>query len=157
MTKTLRDCLTHAGISLASIAFIAWVIPTFTPPYPGYGVSAALLPYVTACIILLLSCSSLGYNLFIFYKEKKQTSLPREKYCEDDKVHLLYLIYFIIPCLLLMPAMQLIGFLPGGIIFMMYIQYRCGQKNHVQAILVSVATVGFVYCIMQYGLGVPLP
>lgn len=159
MTIRKRDNLTYGGIALGSVVFLLWIIPTYTPPYPGYGVRASLVPNVVVGIILVISVASLVSNI-LAYLSAKPTS-PEEGRSGDnsqvDRVHLGHLARFMIPCLLLMPAIQWVGFIPAGIVFMLALQYFCGQRKPVTMALVTVGTVGFLYVTMRYGLSVPMP
>ena len=159
MTGKTRDNLVSGGVALGSVVFLVWVIPANTPPYPGYGVSSALLPNVAFGTILALSVLSLGTNLFLRYqvKSKNPDNAPPEQIPMDKRVHLGLLIAFMLPCILLMPAMQHLGFIPGGLLFMLLIQYLCGQRKPVTIVLVAVITVGAMYAAMRYGLSVPMP
>ena len=162
MTRRRRDNLTYGGIALGSSIFISWVIPAQTPPYPGYGVSAALLPNVAFGIILALSVLLMLNNLLAYRAEKsKEPAIPEERLSGDisqeDRVRFWRLALFMIPCLLLMPAMKWLGFIPAGIIFMLVIQYFCGQRKPVSLVLVAVVPVGIFYATMRFGLGVPMP
>ena len=161
MTGKTRDNLVDGGISVGSVFFLIWVIPNYTPPYPGYGVSSALLPNLVFSIILALSVLSLGSNIFFHYRPKLSDSkknLPvEEETPPEDKVHLLHLASFMFPCILLMPAMQLIGFIPAGLLFMLLIQFLCGQRKLFTMGIVAVCTVGAMYLAMRYGLGIPMP
>ena len=159
MTGKRRDNLVSGGIALASLVILLWVIPTFTPPYPGYGVSSALLPNLAFGIILVLSLLSLGHGIITRFKAKT-TNPHRDSPGEihpKDRVHLGHLVSFMIPCFLLMPAMKWMGFIPGGLLFMLIIQYICGQRKPVTLIIVAVCSVGAVYAAMRYGLRVPMP
>lgn len=159
MTRRTRENLVSGGIALGSLVFLLWVIPTFTPPYPGYGVSSALLPSLAFGLILVLAVLSLLYNLFIHLAAQKKGLDPpgAEEITENEQVHLLHLIKFMVPCVLLMPAMRWIGFIPGGLLFMFLIQYFCGQRKPTTMIIVAVCSVGGMYAAMRYGLGVPMP
>ena len=159
MTRTTRDNLVSGGVALGSGFVLAWVIPNYTPPYPGYGVSSALLPNVAFGIILGLSLLLLGHNLLLYLRGKSTGTLAdqKEKVPPEEKVHLGYLAFFLIPCFLLMPAMKWIGFIPGGLLFMLVIQILCGQRKPVTLVIVAVCTVGAMYAAMRYGLGVPMP
>lgn len=162
MTRRKRENLVYGGVALGSLVFLIWVIPTFTPPYPGYGVSSALLPDVVMSIILVLSLLSLVRNLLEYRKEKRDEPATLEEnrpgdIPEEDRVHLWHLARFMIPCILLMPAMRWMGFIPGGLLFMLLIQYLCGQRKPFTMALVAVGTVGLVYAAMRYGLKVPMP
>jgi len=162
MTRRKRDNLTYGGIVVGCGAFLLWVIPTQTPPYPGYGVSAALLPNVAFGIILVLAGLLLLDNLLAYRAEKlKGPADPEERASQeikpDDKVHFWRLALFMIPCILLMPAMQWIGFIPAGIAFMLFFQFLCGQRKPLTFALVAVVPVLIIYAAMRYGLGVPMP
>lgn len=159
MTGKQRDNLVSAGIAIGSLFFLFWVIPTFTPPYPGYGVSSALLPNVAFGIILALSLLSLGHSLLIHLRTKSTNpeADQSDKIPSRDRVHLLHLAFFMVPCFLLMPVMKWVGFIPGGLLFMFVIQYLCGQRKPVTMVIVAVCSVGGIYAAMRYGLGVPMP
>lgn len=161
MTVKNRDNLVSIGIALASIFILAWVIPTFTPPYPGYGVSSALLPNVVFGIILALSILALLTNVTADYMLKKEGAnkkLPEDREIPpEERVHLWHLISFMIPCILVFPAMQWIGFIPAGLVFMVLMQFFCGQRKPLTTIIVAVAVVGLMYAAMRYGLGIPMP
>jgi len=159
MTGNKRENLVSGGVALGSLVFLIWVIPTFTPPYPGYGVSSALLPNVAFGIILALSLLSLGYNIFSHFKAKSTNPEAGQSgnIRSEDRVHLWHLASFMIPCILLMPAMKSMGFIPAGLLFMLLMQYLCGQRKPVTMALVAVCTVGLIYAAMRYGLSVPMP
>ena len=157
MTRRKRDTIIFAGLVLGSIAFLFWVIPANMPAYPGYGVPASLLPNVTVSIVLLLSVIELLRNLLAYRAEKIKKAASSEEVPAREKVHLLHLILFMVPCVLLMPAMRWLGFIPAGVAFMLIIQFLCGQRRPVPLILVTVGTVGLLYAAMRYGLQVPMP
>ncbi|MEW6669276.1 MAG: tripartite tricarboxylate transporter TctB family protein [Thermodesulfobacteriota bacterium] len=162
MTIRARDNLIFGGITIGCVAFLMWIIPAETPPYPGYGVSAALLPNVAVVIILVLSVLSLVRNLIAYRAERSMGTATPEKRPSganslERRVHLWHLARFMIPCLLLMPAMEWAGFIPAGLVFMLLIQYLCGQRKPVPAALVAAVLVGVFYVAMRYGLGVPMP
>jgi len=165
MTSRTRDNLIYGGIALGSVAFLTWIIPTYTPEYPGYGVSAALLPNVAVSIILVLSLLALAQNFLAYLVLKKKNLLEPEKPTEEPqengyqakKVHLVHLARFMIPCLLVMPAMHWLGYVPAGILFLLAIQYIGLRPKPLTGLLVATIPVGVMYVLMVYGLGVPLP
>lgn len=161
MTEKTRDNFVSGGIVLGSLLFLLWVIPTFTPPYPGYGVSSALLPNVVIGLILALSGLQLVVNLVGQRKAKSSDAdkeQPEEKEIPPgDKVHLLILASFMIPCILLFPALKYLTFIPGALLFLVIMQYLCNQRNLLTIAIVAVCTTAFMYVAMVYGLGVPLP
>lgn len=152
-----RENLVYGGIALGSVVFLLWVIPAYSPPYPGYGVSASLLPNLTIGTILALSVLALVRNLLAYSVERSKGSAVTEKTRTEDKVHLWHLTRFMIPCALLMPAVKWVGFIPAGVVFMLAIQYLCGQRRPVTLVLVAACTVGVLYVAMRYGLSVPMP
>ena len=159
MTTLKRDNFVFGGLVLGSLFFLFWIIPAQTPEYPGYGVPASLVPNVTVGIILVLSALVLVRNLLEFMVAKKAHSAENQAEDNDteDRVHLWHLFRFMIPCLLLLPAIQWVGFIPAGIVFMLVIQYVCKQRKPVQVILVAIIPVLLMYVAMRYGLGVPMP
>ena len=141
MTELQRDTLAYGVVAAASAYLLIWIIPAYTPEYPGYGVPASLLPDIAAGFMLALSLLGLGRAALSWRKAEKSGG--------DGQTA--------VPCALLMPAMSLFGFLPAGIAFMVVIQIGCGQRRWFPMTLVSVAPVLLVYAIMRFGLGVPMP
>ncbi|RJQ59695.1 MAG: tripartite tricarboxylate transporter TctB family protein [Desulfobacteraceae bacterium] len=156
---TRKDNLIYGSIAFGSVVFLLWIIPAYTPPYPGYGVSASLLPNVTVGFILVLSVLALARNFlpYLLSKPVIPAESPSEHSSEANRVNLWHLVRFMLPCVLLMPAMTWIGFIPAGVVFMLVIQYLCGQRKPVTMAIVALGTVFFVYGIMRYGLGAPMP
>ena len=63
-----------------------------------------------------------------------------------------------------MPTMKKLGFLPydlgfilPGIIFMLIMQWLCGQRKPIPLILVAIIPIGIIYVAIRFGLGVPMP
>jgi len=159
MSIRQRENIVYGGTALGSLVFLLWIIPAYSPPYPGYGVSASLLPNVTVGIILGLSLLSLARNLLshLSAKSKAAGGSPSKALSEEEKVHLWHLARFMVPSVLLLPAMQWVGFIPAGLVFMLLIQYLCGQRKPVPAALTAAGSVFALYAAMRYGLGVPMP
>ena len=55
MTELQRDTLAYGVVAAASAYLLIWIIPAYTPEYPGYGVPASLLPDIAAGFMLALS------------------------------------------------------------------------------------------------------
>lgn len=159
MTKRVRENIASAGVALGSLLFLLWLIPAYSPPYPGYGVSASLVPNVTVGIMLALSLLSLLQNLLSHLRAKSRGAGENapDKVKPEERVHLWHLARFMLPSVLLLPAMNWIGFIPAGLLFMLLIQYLCGQRKPLPAALTAAGTVGALYVVMRYGLGVPMP
>ncbi|MFP4658335.1 MAG: tripartite tricarboxylate transporter TctB family protein [Desulfonatronovibrionaceae bacterium] len=157
MTKRRRDTIIYSGIIVGCLIFLFWVIPANTPEYPGYGMPAYLLPNIAVSIMLVLSGIEL-IRLFMTYRaEKKKGIKTDQKIAPQEQVRLGHLLRFMIPCILLMPAIEWIGFIPASLLFMLVIQYLCGQRKPMTIILVTIVTVGIIYSAMRYGLEVPFP
>jgi hypothetical protein len=161
MTEKTRENAVSGGIALGSLFFLLWVIPTFTPAYPGYGVSSALLPNAVVGIILALSVLQLVMGLVSQHKAKSSDAdkdqLEDGEIPSGDKIYLWHFASFMIPCILLFPALKFLTFIPGAFLFLALIQYLCGQRNIRTLVIVSACTTAVIYLAMVYGLGVPLP
>ncbi len=144
---------------------LIWLIPNYTPPYPGYGASPALVPNVSVGIMMAMSILALLKNLLAAYAGKQVP--PEESEFPDDaqtggftqvgRIKLFHLLSFIVPCGLLVVGINTIGYLPAAFLFMLVIQYIVGSKKLIQPFVVSLSAVALMYIIMRYGFGVPIP
>ena len=164
MTGPQRDNLLFGGIILFCVLCLAWVIPTYTPAYPGYGVPGSLVPNVAVSIILFLSLLALFSNLINASRAKRDQGVKHPNKTPVDRIHLGHLLLFMVPSFLLMPTMKKLGFLPydlgfilPGIIFMLIMQWLCGQRKPIPLILVAIIPIGIIYAAIRFGLGVPMP
>lgn len=157
------ESISNAVILLFSILLLAWIIPENTPPYQGYGVSPALIPNVTAGIMLFLSFFGLVRSARAA-RAGKPVGRKADAGAFFEKLR--HVAKFLIPCFLLFPAMELCGeipgleqrgFFPAGILFMIWIQFICGQKNWLQNVLISVLLVAGLYAAMRYGFSISMP
>lgn len=164
MTKTQRDTIAYLVIMAFCIVMLAWAIPNYTPPYPGYGASPALVPIVSVCVMLAMSVLALIGN---FLSRSKDDGGDGGKGFSDDeegggftqigRINLVHLASFMIPCALLVVGINYIGYLPAAFLFMIVIQLVIGSRKWSQLIIVAVAAVAAMYVIMRYGFGVPIP
>ena len=150
MTATKRDIISYGFVFLFSLAMLLYVIPTFSPEYPGYGVPATLVPNIACGSMLFLALTGLAKT---FVKSRRDGAGETISF----SIRWLHLAMLFLPCLLLMPAMHHLGFIPSGIVFLLLLQWICGQRAWISLALVSVLPVVLVYVIMRYGLGVPMP
>lgn len=165
MTGLQRDNILFSGIILSCVFFLVWVIPTYTPAYPGYGVPGSLVPNVAVSTILILSILALSSNLLASYRAKRDHKEQQHDQSPVDRIHLGHLLFFMVPSFLLMPSMKKLGgllpydlgFIIPGIIFMLIMQWLCGQRKVVPLFLVAIIPVGVVYTAIRFGLGVPMP
>lgn len=156
MSEIQRENLGYGAILLVSVLLLLWIIPVYSPEYPGYGVPATLVPNVAAGSIVLLAALGLARNFWAWRKTAGEKS-PQKTEGAPSRVEWLHLVCFIGPCLLLMPAMAWAGFIPAGMAFMLLIQLFCGQRKVLPLLLVTIMPVGLVYVLMRFGLGIPMP
>lgn len=165
MTRIQRDTIVYVCIALGSIALLIWVIPAYTPPYPGYGASPALVPNVAVGIVLVMSILALVRNGLAYRQGKARSphesefpdELEAEGFSQVGRIKLWHLARLIVPCAVLIPLMDWIGFVPAGIAFMMVIQYVVGRREPIRSIILSVVVVLLIYAAMRYGFKVPVP
>lgn len=148
MTQAQRDTISYGTVAVFSSALLLWIIPVWSPEYPGYGVPATLLPNIAAGFMLVLSLLGL-LRVVLRRKSASGESVGR--------IHWKHIAVFLIPCVLLMPAMSYAGFIPAGVVFLAWIQFVCGQRRWQTMAIVAVVPVVIVYALMRFGLGVPMP
>ena len=166
MTKVKRDMIASLVISGFCIVMLAWAIPTYTPAYPGYGASAALVPNVSISVMLFMACLSLLRYGIALYTNKEMS--PEESEFPEDiegdagftqvgRVKLQHLASTMIPCILLVITIEYIPYVFVSFAFLMVFQYVIGSRNWVQSIIVSIILTTVLYIVMRYGFGVPVP
>ena len=164
MTGPQRDNLLFSSIVLSCVVSLVWVIPNYTPAYPGYGVPGSLVPNVAVSTILFLSLLALLSNLVSSSKARRDNRGQQPDKSPVDRIHLSHLLLFMVPSFLMMPTMKKFNFLPydlgfilPGVILMLVMQWLCGQRKPVPLVLVAVIPVGVIYTAIRFGLGVPMP
>lgn len=166
MTRIQRDMMASLVISGFCIVMLAWGIPSYTPAYPGYGASSALVPNVCVSVMLVMACLSLLRFSLALYMNKPisidDSEFPED--LEDDtgftqvgRVKLKHLASTMIPCILLVVAIEYIPYILVSFAFLMIFQYVIGNRNWVQSIIVSISLTAVLYIVMRYGFGVPIP
>ncbi|TVM04743.1 hypothetical protein DPQ33_19940 [Oceanidesulfovibrio indonesiensis] len=159
MTGITRENLVYGFTALGSLVLIIWVIPAYSPAYPGYGVPSTLVPRVAAGIICALSALALVRNAIAYYAAKtaeaEETQSP--VIAPHASAHLWPLVRFIVPFIQPLPGMQWIGFFPAEIAFLLVIQLLCVQRKPVALVLVAVIPEVVMCAAMRYALGVPMP
>ena len=144
---------------------LIWAIPSYTPPYPGYGASPALVANLSVGVIMVMAGLSL-VRLFLARFAGKE--LPAEEghfpeeaqstgFTQVGRVNLNHLARFIIPSVLLVVGIEYIGYAPAAFAFLMVIQYFIGSRKWLQMTVLSIVLVAVLYIIMRYGFGVPIP
>jgi len=144
---------------------LTWGIPNYTPAYPGYGASPALVPNVSISVILVMSLLALLRNAVSKFKGKAlppgENEFPEDAqttgFTQVGRIKLPHLLSFMVPCALLVIGIEYIGYIPAALLFMLAIQYVIGSRKIVQPVIVSLVAVAVLYVTMRYGFGVPIP
>ena len=166
VTRIQRDTVAYLSIIFFCILMLTWAIPKYTPPYPGYGASACLVPIVSICVMLFMASLSLvyvGMSSFL----KKPLPVEEREFPEDldgqggfsqvGRVNLLHLAKIMIPSVLFVVAIEYFGYLVASFVFLIVLQFLIGSRRWTQMILISIILTAVLYVIMRYGFGVPVP
>lgn len=166
MTRIKRDTIAYLLIIGFCIVMLTWAIPTYTPDYPGYGASPAMMPIVSVCVMLFMAILSLIFISVALYTNKPIPAEEREfpEDLEEDggftqvgRVNLYHLASIMIPCVLLVVVIEYIGYILASLAFLMVLQYVIGNRKWVQSIVLSIVLTAVLYIVMRYGFGVPVP
>ncbi len=163
MTRIQRDFLANLFIIAFCGVMYTWAIPTYTPPYPGFGASPALVGNSAVGLMFVMSCLSLVRLFLAQFGEKPlpkdEAEFPEEAagFTQIGHVNLLHLAIFMVPCFLFVIAIQYVAYLVAAFVFLMVLQYAMGNRNWVQMVAIAVVMDALMYVIMRYGFGVPVP
>lgn len=166
MTRITRDSIGYLSIIGFCILMLTWAIPVYTPAYPGYGASPALVANVAVGVMLIMACLSLARVLLALRLGKPMPAEEREfpddmkgdsGFTQVGRVNLKHLSSLMIPCLLLILAIEYVGYEIASFLFLMLIQFVIGTRGWLQAIVLSAVLVAVLFVIMRYGFGVPVP
>ena len=166
MTRVKRDAIAYLLIVVFCIVMLAWAIPAYSPPYPGYGASPALVPIVAVGVMLFMTCVSLIFVAMALYMHKPLPEEEREfpedlkdggGFTQVGRVNMKHLARIMLPCVFLVIAIEYLGYIPAAFIFLVIFQYAVGCRRCIQSIVVSVVLTAVLYIIMRYGFSVPVP
>ncbi len=166
MTRVKRDSIAYLLIVGFCILMLAWAIPTYTPAYPGYGASPALMLNVSVYVMLFMAILSLIRISVAVYTNRPVCSEEREfpedlegddGFTQVGRMNLLHLARVMIPCVLLVVAIEYIGYALASFAFLMILQYLIGSRKWLQSTILSSVLVAVLYIVMRYGFGVPVP
>jgi len=166
VTRIKRDSIAYLVIAGFCIVMLSWAIPTYTPPYPGYGASPALVSNVAVGVILFMACLSLIRIGLALYLNKpipdSESKFPEDMngeggFTQIGRVKLDHLVRIMVPCILLVIAIEYVSYIFTAFIFLMIFQYAIGSRNWVTSISLSVILTAVLYIVMRYGFGVPIP
>ncbi|MCG6871424.1 MAG: tripartite tricarboxylate transporter TctB family protein [Gammaproteobacteria bacterium] len=166
MTRINRDSIAYVVIIIFCIVMLTWAIPTYTPAYPGYGASAALVPNVAIGVMLFMACLSLFFVGMASYL-KKPLPVEEREFPEDlndgsgftqlGRTDMKHLTAIMLPCVLLVVAIEYIGYALASVAFLMILQYIIGCRKWMQLTVVATVLTAVLYVTMRYGFGVPVP
>ncbi len=163
MTRDKRDSIAYLVVIGFCILMLAWGIPAYTPEYPGYGASPALVSNVAVSLMMVMAILS----LIRVAAERRRNSGQQTSSTEDGeddsgftqvgRVNLAHLAGIMIPCVLLVILIDYIGYELASFAFLMTLQYVIGNRNWMQSIILSIVLTAVLYIVMRYGFGVPVP
>lgn len=165
MTRIKRDMIAYVTIAGFCILMLSWAIPMYTPAYPGYGASPALVPNVAVSVMLFMACLSF-IRIGLAVLMKKPISAEEGEFPEDvegsgftqvGRVKLPHLASILIPSVLLVVLIEYVAYVFVSLVFLMIFQYVIGSRSWIQMITVSVILTAVLYIVMRYGFGVPVP
>ncbi len=166
MTRIQRETIAYLLITGFCIWMLTWAIPTYTPPYPGYGASPALVPNVSVGIMLVMVSLALVRIAMARFMNKpippEEAEFPEDLseesgFTQVGRVKLLHLAMIMIPSALLVVAVDYVGYMPSAFVFLMIFQFAIGSRKWIQSTVVAVVLVITLYVVMRYGFGVPVP
>ncbi len=145
---------------------LAWAIPTYTPAYPGYGAPPDLVADVAVGVMLFMAGLSLLRIVVATYLDKPIPDNEREfpedlddgaGFTQVGRVNLRHLAGILVPSLLLVVAIEYVGYAIASLVYLVVIQYMIGSRRWLQLSVVAVSLVAVLYVVMRYGFGVPVP
>jgi len=166
VTRIKRDSIGYLLIIGFCLLMLGWGIPVYTPPYPGYGAPPAMVPNVAVSIMLIMACISLLRTVLAVIRNKRipvdESRFPGDKegdggFTQVGRVNLKHLASLLIPSVLLVVAIEYIGYGLASFVFLMVLQYVIGSRKWVQSFIVATTLVTVLYVTMRYGFGVPVP
>ena len=157
--------LANVVITLASVLLLIWAIPVYTPAYPGYGASPALVPIVAVGVMLVMAILAIIRYLLAIKSNsplsEEESTYPDEGegsgFTQVGRLDIGHLVKFMVPAVLLVIGIDTIGYIPTALAFLLLIQYLVGARNWLKIVLLAVITVALMYAAMRYGFGVPIP
>lgn len=155
MQKTLVAA--YGFLLCFGVALLAWIIPAFTPPPSGYGISPAALPELLAATIVALTAWLLIGTLRASRRAGASGGRARPDLAPLGARQLLHLAKFAVALFGAFPLMELVGFFPGSVVVLVLLQFLCGQRRLVPMLAVAAIMAGLVYAAVRYVLNVPLP
>ncbi len=134
---------------------LAYAIPNHTGPDMGFGLEPNGLPKVVSTIILVLAALQSFTGARNLIQNKKHNIVDNEV----GVTRSLGLFAILLASLMGMTVllMKYVGFLFAGILFMVFIQIICGQRNWIKLGLLAIGTPLFLKLAFWHGMGIILP
>lgn len=157
--------LAYVLIALACVLLLVWAIPAYTPAYPGYGASPALVPNVSVAVMLVMAILAFVRSLVAIRGgtalSEEETVYPDEEggsgFTQVGRVDIVHLAKFMVPAALYVIGINTIGYLPSAFIFLLLLQYLVGARSPIKILVLAVVAVALMYAAMRYFFGVPIP
>ena len=158
--------LAYALIALACVLLLVWAIPVYTPAYPGYGASPALVPNVAVGVMLVMAVLAIVRSVIAIKGNtplsEEESAYPEEGgggtgFTQVGRLDVVHLAKFMVPAALFVIGINSIGYLPSALAFLLLLQYLVGARSPVKIVLLAIVTVSLMYVAMRYGFGVPVP
>ncbi len=165
MTRIQRDTLAYVLIVLASVVLLVWAIPRYTPPYPGYGASPALVPNVAVAVMLVMAVLAIVRTEVARRRDTRldaaESEYPEEGggtgFTQVGRLDILHLFKYMVPAALFVAGIHTVGYIASALGFMLLLQYLVGARSPVRIGLIALVAVALMYAVMRYGFGVPIP
>lgn len=165
MSRIQRETIANLLIIGFCLLMYVWAIPTYTPAYPGYGASPALVAYVAVNVMLAMAILSLVRLLLAQFGNRPlpadEAEFPEDThsagFTQVGRVNLMHLATFMVPCFLLVFAIEYVAYLVAAFVFLLVLQYAIGNRNWIQMIAIAAIMDALIYIVMRYGFGVPVP
>jgi len=166
VTRIKRDSIAYLMVIGFCLLMLVWGIPNYTPAYPGYGAASSLVPNVAVGVMLFMACLSLVFILVAYYVKKplpaSESEFPEDLnddggFTQVGRVNVRYLLTVMFPSILLVIAIEYVGYLIASLGFLMLLQFMIGSRRWAQSVILAVVLTAVLYIIMRYGFGVPIP
>ncbi|MBO4318255.1 MAG: tripartite tricarboxylate transporter TctB family protein [Mailhella sp.] len=143
------NILAYSFLIVFCVFAFTYIIPTWTPPYPGFGVPASYMPNALCGVICGLSVLGLLQTLIRKTGADKASGFTAKMFGQ--------FLLLLLPIAISMPLMQKLTFIPGAVITIALLQFFAGERRWLYLSLIPVITAVIVYAGMWYGLRLPLP
>lgn len=165
MSRANREIVANIVILGFCLLMYLWAIPVYTPAYPGYGASPALVANVAVGVMMAMAFISLARLLLAQFGGKPlppdEVQFPKDVqsggFTQVGRINLVHLATFILPCFLLILVIEYVAYLITAFVFLLVLQIAMGNRNWIQIVVIATIMDVIMYVVMRYGFGVPVP